>query len=235
MKKYYFYLLGLFLLAMAYRYLCHSLMLFPAIFNEFIPAPKLPDIILDNVTYNRSFASNNYYLWIAAYMPLSIYLFIKCPNNFFRFVLLGGVVSLVRGFTIPLTTFGPPIGEDLNPYIDADPMELWWAVVNPFSALLENKANIYLTKDMFFSGHISSTFLLYLYSRKLGKVSYLFLAANLFTFYVVAVSHLHYTVDIIGAYFITYALFKLLAEKMENRVSFSFIENHYTFPLRFGK
>ena len=190
-----------------YHYLCHSIMLIPILYNEGIPAPHLPDFIIDIVPYVPDIARYNYYLWLAVYLPCALYLFWKDKRLFYRFMILGGVVSILRGITIPMTHLGPVMGEDINAMAHFDLWKTWLAVVNPWQALVNNSAGVYLTKDLFFSGHVATTFLAYLYSRTLGRVSCLFLGANIFTVVVVFLSHLHYTIDVIGAYAIVYCLY----------------------------
>jgi len=211
----FFLLVGLF----AYHYLCHSIMLIPILYNEMLPAPHLPDLIIDSVPYMPGIARYNYYFWLALYFPCAIYIFYKNKRLFYRFMIVGGFVSLARGVTIPLTRLGPVTGSDINAIVQFDLWKTWLAVVNPWSAVVHNTAGIYLTKDLFFSGHVATTFLVYLYSRKLGKVSYLFLAANIITVIIVFLSHLHYTVDVVGAYAIVYCIYligdRFLQEKFK--------------------
>lgn len=191
----------------AYHYLCHSIMLLPVLYNESLPAPHLPDVIIDSVPYIPFIARYNYYLWLAVYFPCALYLFYKDKRLFYRFMILGGVVSLARGITVPMTRLGPVTGEDINALVQFDFWRTWLAVVNPWQALVNNTAGIYLTKDLFFSGHAATTFLVYLYSRKLGGVSIIFLAANIITVIFVFLSHLHYTIDVVGAYAIVYCIY----------------------------
>ncbi len=63
---------------------------------------------------------------------------------------------------------------------------------------------------MFFSGHIATTFLLYLFAPPAGEEGSPGLpgAAALFPV-VVFFSHLHYTIDVIGAYAVTFTIFTL--------------------------
>jgi hypothetical protein len=85
----------------------------------------------------------------------------------------------------------------------------WLVLINPFSTLFGNAARVYLTKDLFFSGHASSTFLLWLYCRGRGWLGPLALAAHLATVAVVLLAHLHYTIDVVGAWAITYSVYTL--------------------------
>jgi hypothetical protein len=111
---------------------------------------------------------------------------------------------------IPLTGLGPLFGADLNALRPFRFWPTWLQLVNPYRALVGDTAGIYLTKDMFFSGHIATTFLLYLFARQLGKrEARVFLALQIFSLLVVFFSHLHYTIDVIGAYAVTFTIFTL--------------------------
>ncbi|HOW43881.1 MAG TPA: phosphatase PAP2-related protein [Candidatus Aminicenantes bacterium] len=196
--------------AVLFRYLCHSLMLIPVLLNELRPAPTVPDTLLALVPRIDWLAHINYYLWIACYFPPALYLLWRDRALFARFILIDGAVSLTRGLTIPLTGLGPPFGADLNAMRPFDFWPTWAKLVDPYRALVGDTAGIYLTKDMFFSGHIATTFLLFLFARQLGRrPARVFLALQLFSLLVVFFSHLHYTIDVVGAYAITFALFTL--------------------------
>jgi len=196
--------------AILFRYLCHSLMLIPVLFNELRPAPTVPDLVLALVPRLDWLAHINYYLWIACYFPPALYLLYRDRKLFARFIILDGIISLSRGLMIPLTGLGPPHGSDLNALRPFSLWTTWWQLVNPYRALIGDTAGVYLTKDMFFSGHIATTFLLYLFARRLGKIeSRVFLVLQIFSLLVVFFSHLHYTIDVIGAYAITFTVFTL--------------------------
>jgi len=196
--------------AILFRYICHSLMLIPVLFNELRPAPTVPDLVLALVPRLDWLAHINYYLWIACYFPPALYLLYRDRKLFARFIILDGIISLSRGLMIPLTGLGPPHGSDLNALRPFSLWTTWWQLVNPYRALIGDTAGVYLTKDMFFSGHIATTFLLYLFARRLGKMeSRVFLVLQIFSLLVVFFSHLHYTIDVIGAYAITFTVFTL--------------------------
>jgi hypothetical protein len=196
--------------ALLFRYLCHSLMLMPVLLNELRPAPTVPDLLLAIVPRLDWLAHINYYVWIACYFPPVLYLLWRDRRLFARFIVIDGAISLARGLMIPLTGLGPPFGADVNALRPFPFWPTWWKLVDPVRALFGDAAGVYLTKDMFFSGHIATTFLLYLFGRQLGRrQARLFLALHLVSLLVVFFSHLHYTVDVVGAYAITFSLFTL--------------------------
>jgi hypothetical protein len=196
--------------AILFRYLCHSLMLIPVLFNELRPAPALPDLLLSLVPRLDWVARWNYYFWIACYFPPALYVLCRERRLFFRFIVLDGVISLTRGLMIPMTGLGPIGRPDVNALQPFDFWPTWWRLVDPLQALFGDTAGIYLTKDMFFSGHVATTFLLYLFSRRLGRAeARVFLSLHVFCLLVVFFSHLHYTNDVIGAYAVTFTVFTL--------------------------
>lgn len=63
--------------------------------------------------------------------------------------------------------------------------------------------------DLFFSGHTGLPFLLALIFWKDRLLRYLFLATSLFFGIAVLFAHVHYSIDVFGAFFITYAIYDL--------------------------
>ena len=61
--------------------------------------------------------------------------------------------------------------------------------------------------DLFFSGHTGAPFLMALIFWRSREMRYLFLAWSVFFAVVVLLGHLHYTIDVASAYFITYTIF----------------------------
>jgi hypothetical protein len=194
---------------LVFRYLCHGIALLLILPHEMQPGFQLPDLLLRHVPYVDALARWNYILWILCYIPPALWIAWKDRPLFIRLVVTDGLLALLRGLMIPLTGIGPVQGMDINAL---HPFAVWPAlmhILNPIGAIWGNAAGIYLTKDLFFSGHIATTFLLYLFARRFGKASRVFLGLNLFTLMVVFLAHLHYTIDIIAAYAITYAVFRL--------------------------
>jgi membrane-associated phospholipid phosphatase len=66
-----------------------------------------------------------------------------------------------------------------------------------------------LTKDLFFSGHTATLFILFLISEK-KMIKTIFLISTIAVAISVILQHVHYTIDVFAAVFFTYACFKLL-------------------------
>jgi membrane-associated phospholipid phosphatase len=66
-----------------------------------------------------------------------------------------------------------------------------------------------LTKDLFFSGHTATLFILFLVSQhKIIKI--VFLICTIIVAISVLLQHVHYTIDVFAALFFTYACYKIL-------------------------
>lgn len=200
--------------ALAWRYLCHSAMLLLSLLGEGRPAPSLPDTVLAQVPRLPWLDVWNYWIWLACYLPPALLLWRRDRGAFLRFLYLGGWLSLARGVCVLLTGLGPVHGPDVNAGLQAQLhgaalLRAWLTLVNPFSTLFGGAAGVYLTKDLFFSGHASTTFLLWLYCRGRRPLGALALACHLLVVAVVFLTHLHYTIDVVGAWAITFSAYAL--------------------------
>ena len=198
-------------LAILWRYFSHSVMVFVCVMAERFPASPLSDRILGVTPFIPVIARYNYHLWILAYIPIAVWFWKIDRNRFVAFMYTGGVVSLLRAMTIYATSLGPVRGADINAGASFEKaFHSWVAIVNPVSALTSSAPHIYLTKDLFFSGHTASTFLLWLYVRPYRNIGTVALVAHILVVATVFLSHLHYTIDVIGAWAITFCVFTLV-------------------------
>lgn len=116
----------------------------------------------------------------------------RSPAVFMLFVYGYVIVSLSRMISITLLPLDPPVG--LIPLID------------PISNAFYGES--YITKDLFYSGHTSTIFLMFLCFRE--RISRLLaLAGSLAVGGLLLVQHVHYTVDVLGAFVFTYPLYWL--------------------------
>ena len=198
-------------MALIARYLAYSVMVFLSLMAEARPAPHLPDAILDMVSYHPLLDRYNYWIWLGCYIPPALVLALRHPWVFIRFLYAGAIISVLRGVTILMTGLGPVHGPDVNAGMTfQDVVTAWKQFVDPISALLSNQANIHLTKDLFFSGHTATTFLLVCYTWRDKALRWWTLAGHLFVVWVVFASHLHYSIDVAGAYAMTFSIYALL-------------------------
>lgn len=66
-----------------------------------------------------------------------------------------------------------------------------------------------LTKDLFFSGHTATLFILFLVSEK-KIIKFVFLISTIAVALSVILQHVHYTIDVFAAVFFTYACYNLI-------------------------
>lgn len=102
-----------------------------------------------------------------------------------------GVFYAIRGVFISLTHLGP--------FPDRIGIADWGTIVAKFIG----------GNDLFFSGHTGAPFLLALVFWRTPMLRYFFLAWSAFFGVTVLLGHLHYTIDVLSAYFITYAIFHI--------------------------
>ncbi len=184
------------------------MMLWLTLWAESRPSTRLADPILDAVPYLAWVDRYNYWLWILAYLPVALVLAWKNVPLFCRYMVTAGLLGLIRGLCIVVTALGPVRGDDLHLGLSlADRGNAFLGLMGLGFFNPDGGARLYLTKDLFFSGHTATTFLLLLYVwrwpglRSFMVASHLLVVASLFF------AHLHYTIDVIGAYAITFGLF----------------------------
>ncbi len=86
---------------------------------------------------------------------------------------------------------------------------MFLSLLSPWQVFAEGAMRAYLTQDLFFSGHTATTFLLVLYVWRSPPLRIAALAAHLLVVASVFLSHLHYAIDVAGAYAVTFAIFAL--------------------------
>lgn len=196
--------------ALVFRAGCYVAMTAAAVWNELRPAPTVPDLVLAHVPYVPAIARTNYLVWLVAYLPLSLALLWRAPRTFVRYTVTAGLVSLARGATLLLTGLGPPDPATAGPGISGrDPLRAFLDLLSPWQIFAKDAMAAYLTKDLFFSGHTATTFLLVLYLWRFPRLRAPALVAHAAVVLSVFLSHLHYAIDVAGAYAVAFAIFVL--------------------------
>lgn len=199
--------------AVLFRYVCFVAMIALSLWAESRPAPHLPDLLIDRIPYVESVDRYNYWLLAAGYVPMAVWLLVRDPKRFCRYCVSAGLLSLLRGVCIVVTGLGPVRGPDLHAgMFERDPTLFARALLDmasPLGLLLRDAPHVYLTKDLFFSGHTAATCLLLLYVWPFVTLRRLMLATHIAVVASVFFAHLHYTIDVIGAYAMALAMFAL--------------------------
>ncbi len=127
-------------------------------------------------------------------------------------VALAGLIVLSRPRYLPFTLKAVA----LLYFIRSVSVSLTHINVYPYRATLD-ASSYFLTShffrvfftgdDLFFSGHVALPFLLSLIFWQNRVLRYFFLAASAVFAVVVLLGHLHYSIDVFSAYFITYSIY----------------------------
>ena len=193
-----------------FRWACFLAMTWMALRAEARPAPHLPDAVLEAVPYVPWVDRLNYVAWVLAYVPVALGLLWHDAPRFTRYMVTAGLLALLRGACILATGLGPVRGPDVNAGMDA--ATRWLAfqeIASPVGVFWRDSAHVYLTKDLFFSGHTATTFLLLLYAWRVPVLRWPMLAGHVVVVASVFLAHLHYTIDVVGAWALTFSLFVL--------------------------
>ncbi len=110
------------------------------------------------------------------------------------------LLCLSRMITITLIPLNPPMG--LIPLRD------------PISSLFYGGTEVFITKDLFYSGHTSTQFMIFLCLKKRNDKIVAFFATVIVGI-LVLVQHVHYTIDVLAAFVFTYAIYQL-GKKVSN-------------------
>lgn len=196
--------------ALAFRYACYAAMMFLALWAEGRAAPAAHDVLLDNLPYVPWIDRVNYWAWLGAYLPISCVLLALEPRRWTRYMVTGGLVSLARGACIALTTLGAPGSGSVE--VVPGGTGFWpayAALLSPIGVFADDAIHVHLSQDLFFSGHAATTFLLLLYVWHRPVLRWLALAGHLAMVAAVLLSHIHYSIDVVGAWAVTFSLFAL--------------------------
>lgn len=167
---------------------------------------SVPDLILDNIpTLNLNF----FYVTGITIIILGIVVYpllFRPELTAFTLKTFASFV-IIRSFFISLTHIGVP----------ADFFKYAGPSVN-----IPILADFYFKNDLFFSAHTGIPFLAFLLFYKENRpLAYSFLGASVVMAITVLFMHVHYSIDVFGAYFITYSIFKV-SDGIFNKLNYKF-------------
>ena len=150
------------------------------------------DIILSNT---RVYDVGGIFVWGAVILVIvGLFVILRRPN-YMPFVAKSvALFTLIRSVFVSLTHISP------------------FPTHTIISSAFFNKEvfnGIFTGNDLFFSGHTGIPFLLALLFWDNKKLRYVFLGFAIFFAIVVLLGHLHYSIDVLSAYFITFSIFHI--------------------------
>jgi hypothetical protein len=160
-----------------------------------------PDFILEHIPARNFSIAVFFLIWSSCLLlVLRIY---RDPMMMLVTLWAYNVVTLLRMACIGLISLNPPAG--LIPL--ADP------ITNQFYGAH------YITHDLFFSGHTTTVFLIFLCLKRKWDRIYTLCASILLGLFLLG-QHVHYTIDVLAAPIFTYAAYRfaLLFTKKENNL-----------------
>jgi len=147
------------------------------------------DIILDNIP---TFDVDGIFIYgiVLFFVFVGVLMFFY-PRRI-PFVLKGlSLFIVVRSLFVILTHIGPSLRQT--------PLDIHNRIVD----------KITFTGDLFFSGHTGLPFLMALIFWNNKTLRWLFLGISVFFGVIVLLGHLHYSIDVFSAYFITYGVYQI--------------------------
>lgn len=118
---------------------------------------------------------------------------IEKPTIYITYIWTLFFVTVLRVLAISLVALDPPRG--------------LIALTDPITGIFYGESNI--TRDLFFSGHTSVLYIIYLcLERKTDKL--IALCATFVAVVLLLVQHVHYTVDIIAAFIVVYPVYRIV-------------------------
>ena len=152
----------------------------------------LNDWLLQRIPARDSSITIFIFLWSA--ILLIIFRSIQQPAIFLRAMYLFIILTIVRLISISLVPLDPPPG--------------LIHIKDPLTSLSYGGGQVFMTKDLFFSGHTANLFLFYLCLQRKRDKQFALLA-TITVGILVLVQHVHYTIDVIVAFIFTYLLVRL--------------------------
>lgn len=151
-----------------------------------VATASVSDLLLDSITM-RDVTILHIHAALAFWLTFSIYIVTR-PGALPFVTKTAAVFILVRSLFICLTHLGAPPNNLVIP--------------SNYSAFF------LFTGDLFFSGHVGGPFLLMLLFWEHVKLRYFYLATSILFAYIVLAGHIHYSIDVFAAPFITYGIYQ---------------------------
>ncbi|HRP68922.1 MAG TPA: phosphatase PAP2-related protein [Turneriella sp.] len=177
--------------------------------------PSVPDLVHRLIPVHRKFEFINSTVWFSGLIIGIAFLFFRRKSACINYLRAGAIISILRGIFICITSLGPPeaLAKNTPPIMAAFTLEkLNWQMLLqqwiPLDVLWGGSgfSAAWLTQDLFFSGHTSSTLLFLLVLERRDLVWWLYFMLHAIVVFALVMTHEHYSIDILGAYFVAYAI-----------------------------
>lgn len=175
-----------------------------ALYTDQIPVLSVGDLILDNIpTVDLNFMYT-FGIYLSIFLVTFYPLIFKPEIAPFTGKTCAAFI-IIRAFFISLTHLGAPEGYFGLPGLEDQP----------------GFAKFFYTNDLFFSGHAGFPFLGALLFWQNGFLRYFLIAMSMAQSVTVLFMHVHYSIDVFSAYFITYTIY-ILSDRVFNKLNLSF-------------
>ena len=152
----------------------------------------LNDVVLNNIPSVDFSIPIFIIIWSTALLLIDRIL--KNPDFFLQFLLSFLLLSITRIITISLFSLEPPTG--------------LIAIKDPISSIFYGGKEVFIKKDLFYSGHTAAQFLMFLsFSKKSDKI--ITGLSSILIAIMVLFQHVHYTIDVIAAFPFAYFVYFL--------------------------
>jgi hypothetical protein len=150
----------------------------------------------------------------------------------FEFIFVQGAIMLclfVVVLCIRFRKIAPFLLKSVSLFIIIRAMFVSLTHIGPYPSKLELESGLlnFITSgnDLFFSGHTGLPFLIALIFWDNIYIRSLFLASSVVFGVIVLLSHLHYSIDVFAAFFITYSIYHIAIKLFHNDYEFFAFEN----------
>lgn len=171
---------------------------------EMVQGLRLHDILLEHIQA----ADVSVWIFVILYTAIFYnYLFLLAyPRILISFFIFYSVCLLLRFIMLSYINLEPPLGytEFQDPILN-------------FSTYGGHK----ITKDLFFSGHMITIFASYFAMPNL-KLKRIFLVASIVLSILLIIQHIHYTIDILGAYIAVFLIYRVYFEKIYTNSKYNY-------------
>jgi hypothetical protein len=192
-----------FVIGMGMLILSYFMNFWASVFNDAQTYISVGDLILDHIpTYNMEF----FFTWgmYGIMVVIFVYpLFFKPEIAPFAMKTYALLIFLRCAF-IMLTNIGPPEG-------------FFYAADRVGGNLI---SDLMFRNDLFFSGHTAYPFMAYLIYRK-SLIRWFFLAGSALMAVTVLMMHVHYSIDVFAAFFITFGVYSM-SDSVFNKLNLRF-------------